>query len=109
MSEKHVITGGLGPIVRVGNETGARPGMEDTLVAERTLGGPLSGRDVRLYLDRQTLEGLLDVARSSVLGRAQLNGVGVRIRLWRSTNGHQYETWQILAHEPRPESMGGTP
>lgn len=100
-----LITGGLGPLVRVGDESGSQPGMDDTLVQERTLGGPLSGKDVRLYLDKNTLSHLLDVARSSSLGRVQLNGVGVRIRLWRTPTGHHYETWQLIAHAPRPESL----
>jgi hypothetical protein len=100
-----LITPGLGPIVDVGAE-GRMPGMEDTLVSERTIGGPLSGKDVRLYLDRATLAHLLEVAKSSVLNRAQLNGVGVRVRLWRTDTGHLYETWQLVAHSPRPESMG---
>lgn len=106
MSSK-VITQGLGPLVQLGGESGSRPGMEDTLVQERTVGGPLAARDVRLYLDRATLAHLLEVSQSSLLGRVQLNGVGVRIRLWRTPTGHLYEVWQLLAHEPRPESMGG--
>lgn len=107
MNGGKLITPGLGPLVEVGNPSGSRPGMEDRLVQERTVGGPLSGRDVRLYLDRATLEHLLDVSRSSLLGRVQLNGVGVRVRLWETPTGHLYETWTLLAHEPRPESMGG--
>lgn len=43
MGDSRLVTAGLGPLVHVGSE-GKVPGMEDTLVTERTLGGPSSRR-----------------------------------------------------------------
>lgn len=105
-----LITGGLGPVTRIGDQSGSQPGMDDVLVSEKTLGGPLACKDVRMYLDRKTLKYLLEVAESSTLNRAQLNGVGVKIRLWKTKTGHHYETWQLVCEQPQPESfvlMGG--
>ena len=91
-----------GAIVEHGVGT-APPGLEDTLLGEQTVGGPLAAQDVRMFLDRATLEHLLDVARASVVGRAVLNGVGVRVRSWRGGDGHVYHTWTLVSHPPQAE------
>ena len=98
-----LITQGLGPIVKVGKPSSSQPGHTDQLMGEKTIGGPLAGKDVRLYLDANTLAHLLDVARTSNVRRCQINGVGVKIRLWCTASGHQYETWQIVGLQPVPE------
>ena len=86
---------------RIGDE---RRATEDELVGERTIGGPLAARDVRLYLDAATLRHLLEVAESSGVNRVQIDGVGVRVRSWRDPRGHVFETWQILGQAPKPET-----
>lgn len=79
-------------------------GGRDELLGETVLGGPLSGQDVRMLLDRQTLERLLEVARASLSGRAVLHGVGFRQRVWRGGDGHVYQTLAIISEEPKAES-----
>jgi len=79
-------------------------GGRDELVGETVLGGPLSSQDVRMLLDRQTLEQLLAVARESLSGRAVLHRVGFRQRVWRGGDGHVYQTLSIISTPPEPES-----
>ena len=91
-----------GAIVEHGPGT-APPGLADTLLGEQTVGGPLAAQDVRMYLDRATLEHLLAVASASVVGRAVLHGVGVRVRVWQGGDGNRYQTWQLVSHPPKAE------
>ena len=76
---------------------------KDTLLGEQTIYGPLSTQDVRMYLDRKTLERLLDVATSSLMGRVELTGVGARVKMWEHKDGHRYTTWELVSHAPQPE------
>lgn len=76
----------------------------DALVGENVIGGPLAADDVRMILDRATLEQLLDMARSSLSGRVVLHRVGFRQRVWRGVDGHTYQTLAIVSHPPVPES-----
>ena len=77
---------------------------QDRMLGEQTIYGPISGQDVRMYLDRASLEQMLDVAKSSLVGRVVLEGVGARVRVWEDTNGHRYITWQLISHPPKAES-----
>jgi len=82
---------------------GAAPaGLRDDLVGENTIGGPLDPRDVRMVLDRRSLELLLDVARSSLAGCVELHRVGLRVRTWQTGEGHRYQTMTIVSAPPRP-------
>lgn len=81
----------------------APPGLQDTLLGESVVGGPLAAQDVRMYLDRQTLEHLLDVASASVVGRAVLHGVGVRVRVYEGGDGHRYSVWSLVSNPPQAE------
>ena len=86
-------------------EHGAGPqpeGLADQMVNEHTIGGPLDPRDVRMVLDRRTLEQLLDVARQSLAGCVELHRVGLRVRTWKCNNGHHYQTITLLSSPPRP-------
>ncbi len=76
---------------------------KDRLLGERTIMGPLSCQDVRMYLDRATLEHLLDVAKNSLMSRVELTGVGARIKVWEHPTGHQYTTWELISNPPKPE------
>ncbi len=65
----------------------APTGLQDNLLGESVVGGPLAAQDVRMFLDRRTLEHLLDVANASTVGRAVLHGVGVRVRVYQGGDG----------------------
>jgi hypothetical protein len=56
-----------------------------------------------MYLDRRTLEHLLDVANASVVGRAVLHGVGVRVRVYEGGDGHRYSVWSLVSNPPQVE------
>ena len=75
----------------------------DGIVGENIIGGPLSGKDVRMYLDAKTLESLLDVAKESLVSRAVLNCVGLRVTARRSDDGHTYEVWSLVSLAPKAE------
>jgi hypothetical protein len=78
-------------------------GRRDLLVHERVLGGPEVPLDTRLILSRGELEELLAVARASLTGRVVIERSGLRIRVWRTDTGHQYETWTLLGSALQPE------
>ena len=86
--ERRVVLDGAGP--------GQVEGRRDLLVHERVLGGPSVPLDTRLILSRADLEGLLAVARESLTGRVVVERCGLRVRVWRTDGGHQYETWTLL-------------
>jgi hypothetical protein len=75
----------------------------DKVVGENIIGGPLSGKDVRMYLDVKTLEHLLDVAKQSLVNRAVLNGVGLKVKAQRGGDGNTYEVWSIVSLAPKAE------
>lgn len=79
-------------------------GMTDKLIGENTLGGPLSRQDARMFLDGDTLEKLLDVARASITGRVVLNQVGFKQRVWQTPDGHVYQTLVLISLEPKAET-----
>lgn len=81
--------------------SGAPAGLRDELVNEHTIGGPLDPRDVRMVLDRSTLEQLLEVARSSLAGCVELHRVGLRVRTWQTGEGHRYQTITLVSSPPR--------
>lgn len=84
-------------------------GLLDRLVDETVVGGPLSGQDVRMYLDRKTLTHLLDVANDSVVGRSVLHGVGVRIRVYEGGDGRRYAVWSLVSNPPVAEQTSFGP
>ncbi len=76
----------------------------DEICGENIIGGPLSGKDVRMYLDAKTLEVLLDVARNSIVNRAVLHGVGLKVTARRGGDGNVYEVWSLVSLAPKAES-----
>lgn len=92
----------LNLIEEYGKPTGV-DGHADRLVGSETIFGPLSGQDVRMYLDGHTLERLMEVAKESMVGRVELLGVGVRIKIWEADTGHRYTTWELISQAPQPE------
>ena len=48
---------------------------------------------------------LLEVARSSPMGRVMVDRAGVRVDLYRSQTGHEYEVWTLVGQSPRPEPI----
>ncbi len=77
----------------------------DELIRTSVIGGPETGGDRRFLLSVETLKHLLEVARSSPVRRAQVNYAGVRVDLYRRSDGHQYEVWQVIGSKPIPEPM----
>jgi hypothetical protein len=77
--------------------------QEDRVIGENIIGGPLSGKDVRMYLDAKTLGFLLEVAQQSLSSRAVLHGVGLKVTARRGSDGNQYEVWSIVSLAPKAE------
>lgn len=76
----------------------------DKLIKEVTVGGPNKEGDRRMYLDKATASFLCEVANSSIMQRAQINRVGMKVSLYENAQGHQYEVWSIVGLKPVPES-----
>jgi hypothetical protein len=81
-----------------------RPG-QDVLLRTAVVGGPDKEGDRRVYLTATLLGTLLDVARSSGLQRVLVDRAGVRVDLYRSATGHEYEVWTLIGGAPRPEPI----
>jgi hypothetical protein len=77
----------------------------DTLLRTAVVGGPDRPGDRRVYLSSALLGQLLEVARSSPMGRVQVDRAGVRVDLYRRGDGHEYEVWTLVGADPKPEAM----
>jgi hypothetical protein len=101
MPERHPLET-VAPLSRVENNPLQLPGR-DSRIRSVTAGGPETRRDCRMYIDRKSLQLLLDVANRAPSGRAMLGQVGVRVDVYETPGGHRYETWTLISEEPRPE------
>lgn len=81
---------------------------KDEILVEFELGGPQSNRDVRLYLEVEVLDLLLDIAKSSDMRRVVIDRAGIKIRLRRADNGHMYETLHLSGLKPKPENISSS-
>lgn len=81
-----------------------RPGA-DTLLRTAIVGGPDKPGDRRIYLSVATLSHLLDVARTSPMQRAIVGHAGVRVDLYVTPHGHEYEVWQLVGSQPKAEPV----
>lgn len=81
-----------------------RPGA-DALLRTAVVGGPDRAGDRRVYLSSVLLGRLLEVARSSPMGRVQVDRAGVRVDLYRRGDGHEYEVWTLVGADPKPEAV----
>ena len=80
-----------------------RPGMPE-LLQEQIIGGPETGRDVRLSVSIQALEQMLDAAKHSTTNRCIMHQAGLELRTWRDSNtGHVYQTMTLIGRKPVPE------
>ena len=86
------------------NKSPLQRGNTDTLLRSATLGGPEKPGDRRVYLSSTMLSKLLDIARSSPMGRVQVDGAGVRVDLYEG-GGHQYEVWTLIGGTPKPKQL----
>ena len=86
------------------NHSPLQRGNTDTLLRSATLGGPDKPGDRRVYLSSAMLSKLLEIARSSPMGRVQVDGAGVRVDLYEA-GGHQYEVWTLIGGTPKPEPL----
>lgn len=85
------------------NTTPLQIAGQDEVVREYTFGGPNCGRDMRLYLDVDTLGMLLDIARCSNTKRVILPRAGIKVRVRRSRDGHMYESLHVTSAQPFAE------
>ena len=76
-------------------------GIKDKVVNESVIGGPLDPRDVRMYLDKGTLQKLLEVANASMGGMVELPRVGLKVKTWENGQGHNYQTITLISGQPR--------
>lgn len=81
-----------------------RPGT-DLMLRTATLGGPDKPGDRRVYLSAKLLAQMLDIARTSSMGRVQIDSAGLRVDLYQAGDGHQYEVWTLIGAPPKPEQM----
>lgn len=86
-----------------------RPSADRLLRRTTYGGGPGTGLDVRMYLDRQTLRLLLSAAEGSLSGRVELLEVGLRVDVYESPAGHRYEVWSFVSRPPTAEKTGFEP
>ena len=77
---------------------------EHNCIKTVTVAGPSKEGDRRFYLDAATLQRLLDIAKSSLVQRVQIDRAGVQVKLYQQNDGHTYEVWSIVGLQPKPES-----
>lgn len=77
---------------------------EHNCIKTVTVAGPSKEGDRRFYLDAKTLQELLDIAKSSIVQRVQIDRAGVQVKLFQRKDGHTYEVWKIVGLQPKPES-----
>lgn len=90
----------IGPTMMHGPQGQSVRGSHDRLMAENTIGGPLALKDVRMFLDKRTLEFLLGVANQSLVGTVRLDHVGIKVKLYQGGDGQTYEVWQLISTPP---------
>lgn len=96
----------LGPIMELDFQPMQTPG-NPPCVGEQLVGGPATGLDVRMYLDREPVERLLALARVSVMLQVELRHVGIRKRVFQAPCGGVYACLDLVSDPPRAEGEGG--
>ena len=96
LDPRNVLTVNASPLQR---------GAGDVLVRSAVVGGPDVAGDRRVYLSSGLLAGLLDHARTSTMGRVRVDRAGVRVDLYRTSTGHEYEVWTLVGADPHPEPL----
>lgn len=91
-------------VLRVNKSPMQEPGRDEKL-RTATVGGPALEGDRRVFLSADLLGRLLEIARSSPMGRVQVDRAGVQVDLYRRPDGHCYEVWTLIGADPRPEQM----
>lgn len=91
-------------VLEVNDSPVQRP-TRDRLLKSAVVGGPSMPGDRRIYLSRELLGRVLDVARASLMGRALLDHAGVRVDLYERPDGHRYEIWTLIGIGPKPEQV----
>ena len=87
------------------NQNPLQTNSQDTLLKSVTVGGPEKEGDRRIYLDKKTLLELVEIAKSSVVQRVQINRAGIQVNLYQRADGHTYEIWKLVGIQPVPESV----
>lgn len=76
--------------------------QQDRRTYTATYGGPEAGLDTRMLITGKMLEHMNKVAAQSHVGAATINCVGLQIDVYVTPEGHQYEIWSFIGHEPVP-------
>lgn len=80
-----------------------RPGQDEIV---RKVRFPDDVGDRRLHFDLAALRRLVAIAESSPTQRVVLHGVQVEVEVRRTTTGHQWENWAVVARDVVPEATG---
>jgi len=96
----------LGPIINSTDATTHPNGGEDRLLNSRRIGGPITQLDIRMYIGANTLDLLLNIAKSSECSQVRLDRLGVIADTWVDKTGHQYEVWRFVSAPPKPARNG---
>jgi hypothetical protein len=82
----------------------------DTRLQTIKVAGPESRLDTRMYFDARELEGLLEIARASRVGRVEMGMVGLVVETYRKRKRdggyHDYQVWKLEAARIAPEEPG---
>lgn len=91
-------------ILKVNDRPIQMPGM-DQLVRTSVVGGPETSGDRRAFLSAKLLDDLLQRAKTSPTLRVEISRAGVRVDLYKTPSGHQYEVWTLIGANPVPEQL----
>ena len=82
---------------------GSLYGRQDEFICERVIGGPNSGKDIRMFISLEAAEAIVAVASRSTSLRAAMRNCAIRITDWRDADGHPYQVVTIMGGSPFPE------
>ena len=88
------------------NSNPIQPMSGVTLMRSAVVGGPNLEGDRRVFLERELLLKLAEIAASSPTRRVQVNRAGIKVDLYQERSGHTYEVWTLIGLPPKPESPG---
>ena len=72
----------------------------DERIYTATYGGPEANLDTRMLITGKMLEHLNKVAAESHVGAATINCVGLKIDVYLTPDGQQYDVWSFIGREP---------
>ena len=82
---------------------GSLHGRRDEFVCERVIGGPGSGKDLRMFVSLEAAEAIVAVARRSTRLRAAVMNCAIRITDGREADGRVDQVGSVVGGRPFPE------